>query len=112
MRRLYVSGIVHHGRRSVARYGAAESEIGGVMGLVVYICLFNNSNCEFIQSASSQSCLISYDATSYDDKINDSQDEWTIPLATPTPIGQDRRRDRTVDLHHLLRVDQLAVYDT
>jgi len=37
MQRLYVSGIVHYGRRGVVECYPVESEIGGVMGLFVYM---------------------------------------------------------------------------
>ena len=37
IRRLFVSGNVHHGGRSVSEYEPVESESGGVMGLFVYM---------------------------------------------------------------------------
>ena len=37
MYRLSSSGIVHHGGRRVAEFGPVASEIGGVVGLLVYI---------------------------------------------------------------------------
>ena len=37
MQRLPVSGIVHHGWRNVSERGPAESGIGGVIGLLVYM---------------------------------------------------------------------------
>ena len=36
MQRLAVSGMVHHGWRSVSERGRVESGIGGVIGLLVY----------------------------------------------------------------------------
>jgi hypothetical protein len=37
MHRLSSSGMVHHGKRRGAECGPVASEIGGVMGLLVYI---------------------------------------------------------------------------
>ncbi len=55
MHRLYFSGMLHHGGHKVAECGPVASEIGGVVGLLVYmtpkwlsISFLSDGDCEML----------------------------------------------------------------